>query len=149
MREQKTRAQLKKLWDNTHTVLWIIHPHFTYPTIPSPSPPPSPPVPHQSQWQRNGHRIPGTNETIYQMWKCKKWWNIQLKLGIWFHPLSQHHLPPARNQPRLLIPYAWTINSEKAKNPEMRLNSQQIVSYCLVVYVQRPSDKRGRVGTQL
>ena len=30
------------------------------------------------------------------MWKCKEWWYIQLTLGIWCGPLSQHPLPPAR-----------------------------------------------------
>ena len=46
------------------------------------------------------------------MWKCKEWWNIQLTLGIWCRPLSQHPLPPARHQPHLLIPSAQS-NSQK------------------------------------
>ena len=37
------------------------------------------------------------------MWKCKEWWNIQLTLGIWCRPLSQHPLPPARHQPHCLV----------------------------------------------
>ena len=65
------------------------------------------------------------------MWKCKEWWNIELTLGICCGPLIQHLLPTARHQPHLLIPSAETINQKKAKNPEMRFNSQQIVSYCL------------------
>ena len=72
------------------------------------------------------------------MWKCKECWNNQLTLGIWCGPLSQHPLPPARHQPHLLIPSAQTINQKKAKNPEMRSNSQQIVSYCLGLRTQNP-----------
>ena len=54
-------------------------------------------------------------------------------------PLSQHPLPPARHQPHLLIPSAQTINQEKiTKNPEMRSNSQQIVSYYLGLRTQNP-----------
>ena len=44
------------------------------------------------------------------MWKCKEWWNIQLTVGIWCGPLSQHPLPPARHQPHLLIPSTQTTN---------------------------------------
>ena len=47
-------------------------------------------------------------------------------------PLNQHPLPPARQQPRLLIQSAQTINQKKAKNPEM------IVSYCLGLCTQKP-----------
>ena len=72
------------------------------------------------------------------MWKCKEWWNIQLTSGIWCGLLSQHPLPPARHQPHFLIPYAQTTNQKKAKNPEMRFNSQQIVSYCLGLRTQNP-----------
>ena len=72
------------------------------------------------------------------MWKCKEWWNIQLTLGIWCGPLSQHPLPPARHQPHLLIPSAQTINQKKAKNSEIRFNSQQIVLYCLGLHTQNP-----------
>ena len=52
--------------------------------------------------------------------------------------LSQHPLPPERHHPHLLIPYAQTINQKKAKNTEMRLPSQQIVSYCLGLCTQNP-----------
>ena len=52
--------------------------------------------------------------------------------------MTQHPLVPARHQPHLLIPFAQTINQKKAKNPEMRFDSQQIVSYCLGLYVQNP-----------
>ena len=72
------------------------------------------------------------------MWKCKEWWNIQLTLAIWCRPLSQHLLPPARHQPHFLIPSAQTINDKKAKNPEMRFNSHQIVLYCLGLRTQNP-----------
>ena len=71
------------------------------------------------------------------MWKCKEWWYIQLTLGIWCGPLSQHPLPPARHQPHLLIPSAQTINQKKAKNSEMRFNSQQVISYCLGLCTQK------------
>ena len=45
---------------------------------------------------------------------------------------------PARHEPHLLIPSAQTINQKKKKNPEMRFNSQQIVSYCLGLRTQNP-----------
>ena len=63
---------------------------------------------------------------------------IKLTLGIWCGPLSQHPLPPARHQPHLLIPSAQTMNQEKTKNPEMRSNFQQIISYCLGLHTQNP-----------
>ena len=72
------------------------------------------------------------------MLKYKEWSNIQLTLRIWCRPLSQDPLPPARHQPHLLIPSTQTINHKKAKNPEMRFNSQQIVSYCLGLHTQNP-----------
>ena len=72
------------------------------------------------------------------MWRCKEWWYIQLTLGTWCGPLSQYPLPPARHQPHLLIPSTQTINQKKAKNPEMRFNSQQIVLYCLHLLTQNP-----------
>ena len=86
------------------------------------------------------------------MWKCNEWWNIQLTLGIWCGPLSQHPLPPARHQPHLMIPSAETINQKEAKNPEMRFHSPQIELYCLGLDSQNlglrevdlePSPKRG------
>ena len=52
--------------------------------------------------------------------------------------LESASLPPARHQPHLLIPSAQTINQKKAKNPEMRFNSQQIVLYCLGLHTQNP-----------
>ena len=52
--------------------------------------------------------------------------------------MDQHPLPRVRHQPHLLIPYAQTINQKKAKKPEMRFNSQQIVSYCLGLRIQNP-----------
>ena len=75
------------------------------------------------------------------MQKCKEWWNIQLTLGIWRMPLSQHPLPSARHEPHLLIPSAELINEKKAKNLEMRFNSQQIISYCLGWRTQNPGLK--------
>ena len=38
--------------------------------------------------------------------------------------------------PHSLIPSAQTINQKKAKNPDMRFNSQQIVSHCLGLCTQ-------------
>ena len=55
---------------------------------------------------------------------------------VWI--LESAPLPPARHQPHLLIPSAQTTNQKKAKNPEMRFNSQQIVSYCLGLCTQNP-----------
>ena len=42
--------------------------------------------------------------TLFTQWKCKEWWNIQLTLGIWCGPLSQHPLLPATHQPQPLTP---------------------------------------------
>ena len=58
--------------------------------------------------------------------------------AIWCGSLSQHPLPPARHQPHLLIPSTQTINQKKAKNPEIRFNSQQIILYCLALLTQNP-----------
>ena len=78
---------------------------------------------------------------------------FNLTLGIWFGPLSQHPLPPARHQPNLLIPSTHTIIQKKPKNPEMRFNSQQIVWYYLSLCTENPglrevdlapSPKRGK-----
>ena len=52
--------------------------------------------------------------------------------------MIQHTLPSARHEPHLLIPSAQTINQKKAKNPEMRFNSQHILSYCLGLHTQNP-----------
>ena len=52
--------------------------------------------------------------------------------------LSQDSLPPARHQPHFMIPSAKTINQKKAKNPEMRFNSQQIVLSTLGLNTQNP-----------
>ena len=72
------------------------------------------------------------------MWKCKEWCYIQLTLGIWCGPLSQHPLPPARHQPHPLTPSTQTIIQEETKDSEKRPNSQQIVSYCLGLHTQNP-----------
>ena len=72
------------------------------------------------------------------MWKCKEWWYIPLRLGITCWRLSQHLLPPPRHQPHLLIPPAQTTNHKKAKNPEIRFNSEQILLYCLGLHTQNP-----------
>ena len=52
--------------------------------------------------------------------------------------LESASVPPGRHQPHLLIPSAQTIDQKKANNPEMRFNSQQIVSYCLGLRTQNP-----------
>ena len=62
--------------------------------------------------------------------------------------LSQHPLPPARHQPRLLIPSMETINQEK--NKESR-NEIQLLTNCIVLpwpTYTKPRAKRGRLGTQ-
>ena len=64
--------------------------------------------------------------------------NSHLASVIWCRPMSQHHLLPARHQPHLFIASPQTINQKKAKNPEMRFNSQQIVSYCRGLWTQNP-----------
>ena len=73
------------------------------------------------------------------MWKCKEWWNIKPTLGILCWPVDQHPLPPARHQPYLSSSSIQRINQKKkAKNPEIRFNSQQIASYCLGLRTQNP-----------
>ena len=65
---------------------------------------------------------------------------IKYSTYTWDHvqTLSKHPLPPARHEPHLLIASARTINQKKAKNPEMRSNSHQIVMYCLGLHTQNP-----------
>ena len=83
-------------------------------------------------------------ELLIQMRKSDKCGSVRnddifnLTLGISCGPLSQHPLPPTRHQPHLLIPSAETTNQKNTKNPEMRFNSQQIVSYCLGLHTQNP-----------
>ena len=45
---------------------------------------------------------------------------------------------PASCKTHLMIPSTQTINQKKAKNPEMRFNSQQIVSNCLGLHTKEP-----------
>ena len=59
-------------------------------------------------------------------------------LEIWCGPLSQHPLPLDIHQTHLLIPSAQKINQKKAKNPEIRFNSQQILLYCFGLQTQNP-----------
>ena len=73
--------------------------------------------------------------------KCRSVTNddiFNLHLGSGGGPWSQHPLPSARHQPHLLIPSGKTIYQKKTKNPKMRFNSQQIVSYCLGLRTQNP-----------
>ena len=72
------------------------------------------------------------------MLKFEERWNIQLTLGIWCQPLSQHPLPPARHHQHLFIRSVLTSPLKKAKNPEMRFNFQQIVLYWLGLCTQNP-----------
>ena len=61
MRQQKIKSQVKNpLWDNNHPL--SPHPHSDMNQPPDP-----PPIqfPHHLQEQYNGHRILGTNETIW------------------------------------------------------------------------------------
>ena len=46
--------------------------------------------------------------------------------------------PASCKTPATLIPSAKAINQKKPKNPEMRFNSQQIVSYCLGLRTKNP-----------
>ena len=135
MRDQKTKAQIKIKTNYeiiptpclpTHTHPDMNQPHPTYPIPPS--------LIITIQWTQNSWYKWDNLMT----WKCKEWWNIQLTLGIWWGHLTQHPLPPARHQPDFLIPSAQTINQKKGKKPEMRFNSQQIVSYCLGLHTQNP-----------
>ena len=58
MRHQKTKAQInKKLSDKTHPM--SPHPHPDVNQLP-----PTYPISHHLQELYNGHRVPGTNETI-------------------------------------------------------------------------------------
>ena len=67
-------------------------------------------------------------------------------------PALESASPASWKTPATLIPSAQTINQNKAKNPEMRFSSQQIVSYCPGLRLQNaglrevalePSPKRG------
>ena len=62
--------------------------------------------------------------------------------------MTEHPLPPARHQPHLLILSTQTTSQKKTKYPEMKFNSQQIVSYCLCLIYTEPRAKEGRLGTQ-
>ena len=133
----KSTKKLKNLWDNTHLLSPNPHPDMNQPPpAPMPPPTPTPPIIHSNDTM--------DTEILVQMRKSNKcgsvpqMMKIQLTLGIWCGPLSQHPLPSARHQPHLLIPSAQTINQKKAKNPEMRFNSQQMVSYCLGLHTQNP-----------
>ena len=146
MRDKKTKAQIKK------PMRWY----------PPPVLPPTPwsesttpclshsPIVHNNNTMDSEFLVQRRQSN--KCGKCKEWWNIQLTLGIWCRLLSQHPLPPGRHQPHLLIISAKAINPKKAKNPELRFNSQQIVSYCLGVCTHKsglrevdlePSPKRG------
>ena len=58
---------------------------------------------------------------------------VQLTLGIWCGPLSQHPLPPARHQPHPLTPSTQTIIQEETKGSEKIPNSYRIA----LAYVHR------------
>ena len=70
-----------------------------------------------------------------KMWKCKEWWNIQLTLRIWCRPSAS----PASCKTLGNIYWFHPPNQEKAKNPEMRSNSQQ--TCCTVMaYIHRKEE---------
>ena len=48
-----------------------------------------------------------------------------------------HPLPPAKHQLHLLIPSAQSTRKIE-KNPEIRLNSQQVILYYLGLYTKNP-----------
>ena len=148
MRDQKTKAQKKKKnWDNTHPL----------------SSPPKPWYESTTPLHLSHPPIIDTNNTmdtefLVQMRQSNKcgsvrndeifnlhfgsgegpWISISCLLQdtshiYWFHPPKQ-------------------LTRKKAKNPEMRFNSQEIVSYCFGLHTQnpglrevdlRPSPKRG------
>ena len=73
------------------------------------------------------------------MCKCKECRYIQLLLGIWCRPFSQHPLPPARHQPHSLTPYPQKSSKKKQEIWKKRSNSQQIkLYYCLGLCIQSP-----------
>ena len=134
MREQKTKAQVKKpqqILDNTHPMSTHWHSHINQ--LP-------PHIPFPIIYNNNTMDI----EFLEQMRKCNKSGIVSndeisnLHLGSDARVWVSISLPPARYQPHLLIPSAQTINQTKAKNPEMRFNSQQIVSYWLGLRTQNP-----------
>ena len=79
---------------------------------------------------------------LVQMRQSNKYGSVRngevINLHLVSGTLESASLPPAKHQPRLLIPSTQTINKEKTKNPEMRSNFQQIVLYCLVLHTQKP-----------
>ena len=148
-RKKAQAKKTKKLWDNTHPLAPNPHPDINQ----TPFHPPTysmPPIIHNNNTM--------DTEFLVQMRECNKCGSIRndeifnLHLGSGVGPWVSIPLPPARHQPHLLISSAQTINQKKAKNPEMRFNSQQIVEYCLDLCTQNsglrevdfePSPKRG------
>ena len=126
---KRQRHKYKNLWDDTHPLLCYPHPDLNQPPtayliLPS--------FIITIQWSQNSWY---KGDNLIYVGSIR---NDKLTLGIWCRPLSQHLLFPGRHQPHLLIISAQAINQKKAKNPEMRFNSQQIVSYCLGLRTQNP-----------
>ena len=65
--------------------------------------------------------------------------NIQLTLGIWYKPMCNYPLPPARHQPHPLSPSTQAINQQGRK---------QIVSYSLDSQTKIQHLERDRLGIQ-
>ena len=103
----------KNLWDNTHPLSPHPHPDMNQPPHLS-----HPPIIHSNSTM--------DTEFLVQMRQSNKYGS-----GIWCRPRQAVSPASCKTQPHLLIPSVQKINQKKTKNPEMRFNSQQIISYCL------------------
>ena len=97
-------------------------------------------------------------EFLVQIRQSNKCANVKNDEIFNLHFQSVRALESARHQPHLLIRSAQAISQKKAKNPHMRFNSQEIVSYCFGLRTQNrglrevdlePNPKRDRLATQL
>ena len=81
---------------------------------------------------------------LVQMRQVNKWESVRneemfnLNLGSGSGPWVGIFFFPASHQPHLLIPSSKIIAQDKAKNPEIRFTSQQIVLYCLNLRTHNP-----------
>ena len=81
--------------------------------------------------------------------KCGSVTNVEIIiLHFWCSHLSQHPLPPARQQPHLLIPSAQ--NSQPRKNEELKNEIQLPTNRIVLLWptYTEPRAKRGTLGTQ-
>ena len=106
-----------------HTLIWINHPR-TY-TIP--------PIIHNNNTM--------DTEFLVQMRQSNKRGSVRneifnLHLGSGAGPWIS--IPCLLQDTSHIFPSTQTINQKKPNNPEMRFNSQQMVSYCLGLCTQNP-----------